>query len=106
MVEKVEEWAKAVGITGPNGKGNPLAQHKVMVGEVEELRQELIKEGPHRSYRAIKDELGDVFVTAIVEAVLVNVDSRDALEYAYRKINARVGKGKMVAGSFVKEVQS
>lgn len=104
LIDKVEEWGRVVGITGTTGKGYPLAQHKVMVGEVEELRLELVKEGADRSFRAIKDELGDVFVTAIILADLVNVCPRDALEYAYRKINSRVGKGKMVNGSFVKGV--
>lgn len=94
LEEKVLEWAKQKGILE---HGNPTAQARKTDEEVYELRVAIIDE----NIDEIKDALGDILVTIIIQAKMQNVDLLDCLESAYNVIAKR--KGEMINGSFVKE---
>jgi uncharacterized protein YabN with tetrapyrrole methylase and pyrophosphatase domain len=100
LILRTNQWAKDVGI---EDKGNPIKQWEQMRDEVNELgfELELNEKGSH-NIENICDELGDVFVTAIIEAMLLKVSPAYCLEIAVNKIEGRVGKGKMIDGNFVK----
>jgi len=50
---------------------------------------------------AVKDAIGDVVVTLIIQAKMWDLNLQECLEHAYNEIKDR--KGKMVNGMFVKE---
>lgn len=90
----VEQWAEDKGILD---KATPLAQSFKTKEEVNELI-EAIEDNDREE---VKDALGDILVTIIIQARLQNMDLLDCLESAYNVIKGR--KGKMVNGVFVKE---
>ncbi len=49
----------------------------------------------------IKDAIGDILVTLIIQSKMQNLDILDCLRIAYDTISKR--KGKMIGGVFVKE---
>jgi len=95
LIKLTEIWADDVGITL---KGNPEKQAEKVIEEANELFT-AIKSGDKSQ---IIDELGDVMVTIIIEALLVDVKLEECLFLAYQKIKNRVGKGEMRNGTFVK----
>tara|TARA_R110000744_G_scaffold100918_3_gene194685 strand:- start:363 stop:704 length:342 start_codon:yes stop_codon:yes gene_type:complete len=89
-------WAKRKGITG---KENAHTQMGKMLEEVMELDKEVgLNDIP-----AIKDELGDVLVTCIVQAACHGLDPVECLQGAYEKIRKR--KGDTVNGVFIKDME-
>jgi len=96
IAEAVRGWA--------NGKGiarRESATHQM--GKMIEEVMELDKEVGLNDIEGIKDELGDVLVTCIVQAECHGLDPVECLQAAYHKINAR--KGKTVDGVFIKEME-
>ena len=92
---EVLRWAEARQII-PNS--NAMAQAVKTVEEVGELLSAINK----KDKAAIKDAYGDILVTMIIGAALVDVDLIDCLDGAYREIKDR--KGTLGAdGIFVKE---
>lgn len=91
---KVIAWAYDKGIYA---KSHPEAQAGKMLEEANELYVAVVS----GEYRAIREELGDVLVTLIVQADMQNMTIEDCLECAYDKISKR--KGTMKNGVFVKE---
>lgn len=67
-----------------------------MTEEVDELLSEVLK----NDMKGIKDELGDVLVTCIIQAECHGLSATECLETAYNKIYKR--KGTMVDGVFIK----
>ena len=112
--EKLEvlvlEWAKEKGILD---KATPIAQCQKTDEEVNELLEALhfqnnniqvfrnIKGEMVNTSHEIKDALGDVLVTIIIQAKLQNVSLIDCLESAYDVISKRTGK--MENGQFIKD---
>jgi NTP pyrophosphatase (non-canonical NTP hydrolase) len=107
---KVLEWAKEKGILE---KATPLAQCEKTDEEVKELFEALhfqsnniehfvnIKGLPVKTSYEIKDALGDILVTIIIQAELQNLSLIDCLESAYNVIKNRTGS--MKNGQFIKD---
>mgnify|MGYP006303699643 CR=1 FL=1 len=94
MKNKVLQWAKEKGILD---KATPKDQMLKTVEEVGELANAIGKNDKEE----IKDAIGDIAVTIIIQAELNGLDFDECLESAYEIIAKR--KGKMVNGIFVKE---
>jgi NTP pyrophosphatase (non-canonical NTP hydrolase) len=92
----VVDWAHDKGIFD---NSTPIAQMGKMKEEVEELDEEVLLND--KSLIRIKGELGDVLVTAIIQAHFHGLSLADCLQQAHDKITKR--KGKLVDGVFVKE---
>lgn len=90
----VAVWAEQKGIIS---KSTPLKQHVKTQEEVTELLEALIDGNNHE----IKDAIGDIVVTLIIQAYMNGTTINECLEQAYNVISKR--KGKMVNGLFVKE---
>ena len=103
-------WAKDKGILD---KATPIAQCEKTDEEVNELMEALYFQNNNlqmfrnkkgvmcNTSHEIKDALGDVLVTIIIQAELQNVSLIDCLESAYDVISKRTGK--MVECKFVKD---
>ena len=90
----VEAWAKEKGILD---KATPMAQaHKTL-----EETTELCVAVNNDDKAEIKDAMGDIMVTLIIQAKMQNMSLEDCLESAYNVIAKRTGK--MVNGQFVKD---
>ena len=108
--ENVLDWAKEKGILE---KATPLTQWGKTEEEVAETREALFSlqnnlltyvnsKGQEKNTKEeVKDGLGDVFVTLLIECKLVNLNPLDCLEEAYNIIAKR--QGKMIEGVFVKD---
>ena len=108
--ENVLDWAKEKGILE---KATPLTQWGKTEEEVAETREALFalqnnlltyvnSKGQEKNTREeVKDGLGDVFVTLLIECKLVNLNPLDCLEEAYNIIKGRTGE--MKNGTFVKD---
>ena len=94
IAEAVRGWANGKGIARRESARNQMGK---MIEEV----MELDKEVGLNDIAGIKDELGDVLVTCIVQAECHGLDPVECLQAAYDKISKR--KGKTVDGVFIKE---
>lgn len=94
LFQLVADWAAHKGILGT---ATPKDQFVKMVEEVGEVAECLAK----GNREAIKLEIGDVMVTAILMAELHGYSGEECLAAAYNKIVKR--QGKMVEGVFVKD---
>jgi len=94
MKNNVLKWAMQKGILE---KATPQAQMLKTVEEVGELAEAIGK----NDLPEIKDAIGDITVTLIIQAELNGLDFDDCLESAYNIIAKRTGK--MVNGIFVKD---
>ncbi len=90
---EVLSWAAAKGIFN---QSTALIQHGKMVEEVYELKHAITT----KDRDAVEDELGDVLVTAIVQAQFWGLDPVHCLTRAVEKITAR--DGEMKDGLYVK----
>ena len=88
------QWAKEKQIMS---KGHPLAQCYKTLEEVEELKDAI----NNKDKAEVKDALGDILVTIIIQAEMQGLELEDCLLTAYNVISKR--KGKMINGQFVKE---
>lgn len=107
---KVLEWAKEKGILE---KATPIAQCDKTFEEVEELnealeaqRMNLVEFTNSKGKQVntefeIKDALGDILVTIIIQAKMQGLNLEDCLQSAYDVISKRTGK--MINGQFVKD---
>ena len=116
----VIEWARDRGILE---KATPAAQYQKTVEEVGELGRYLMdyvcsfmvaKEMPYgsrvknetleeakKAEEEVRDAIGDIVVTLIIQCELNGLRMQDCLQQAYDVISKR--KGKMVDGIFVKD---
>lgn len=94
LENSVISWAHEKGIMS---KGDTMSQ---AIKTAEEAN-EVLKAVNNDDFEAVKDELGDVFVTIIIQAEMQGVDLLQCLWDAYEKISKR--NGKMINGTFVKE---
>ena len=112
LEELVQQWAKDKGILD---KATPLTQHSKTIEEVEEISEALFAQNNNLetfknskgvdvdTVTEIKDGIGDVAVTLIIQCAIQNITLEECLEQAYNVISKR--KGKMVNGVFVKEAE-
>lgn len=94
LSEKVLIWAKEKDILKPD---NHLKQLGKIMSETGEFADEVIKENKQGQI----NELGDVFVTLIIIAEQLNLNTVKCLETAYNKIKDRTGHNKN--GTFIKD---
>lgn len=92
LESKVIKWGKERGLFD-----NPNASRQMLktIEEVGELAGDIAKG------RDVKDSLGDVLVTLILQAHIQGTNLTECLEVAYNEISNR--KGKTVNGVFIKE---
>lgn len=107
---KVIEWAEEKGILE---KATPLSQSEKTFEEFKELVEalEYQEDGRVEYYNhkgklvnteeEVKDALGDILVTLIIQSEMQGLKLEDCLESAYNVISKRTGK--MVNGVFVKD---
>jgi NTP pyrophosphatase (non-canonical NTP hydrolase) len=94
LESQVLEWAKQKGIFE---KGTRVKQSLKTLEEVGEL----ISAVSTNNHLEIKDALGDILVTIIIQAKMQELDLIECLESAYNVISQRTGK--MTNGTFVKD---
>lgn len=90
----IRQWAHEKGIFK---EGTPVTQFSKTQEEVDELLEGI----QHEDRELIKDAIGDVMVTLIIQAEMWDLSPLECLEHAYNVISKR--KGKMLRGVFVKE---
>jgi NTP pyrophosphatase (non-canonical NTP hydrolase) len=90
----VESWAEEKGILS---KATPIKQAMKTQEELTELLNAILDEDPVE----IKDAIGDIMVTLIIQAKMQGITIEECLNSAYDIISKRTGK--MVNGQFVKE---
>ena len=90
----VIQWANEKGILL---KGTKAGQYRKTVEEVGELGEALI----NKDQDAIRDAIGDVAVTIIIQAHMNGMSFQECLDAAYNEIAGRTGE--MINGVFVKE---
>lgn len=94
LINKVIQWADDKGIL-KNG-----TTQKQAFKTLEECGELILAIGQDNRYE-IKDAIGDIFVTIIIQARMQNMDIEDCLQSAYDVISKR--KGEMINGTFVKD---
>ena len=94
LENKVIEWADNKGIFA---NGTPMAQAHKTLEECTELCTAVYTDNKEE----IKDALGDIMVTILIQAEMQGMSLEECLESAYNVIAKR--KGNMVNGQFVKE---
>lgn len=94
LIEQVKQWGSDKGIFEHS---TPLKQHVKTQEEVTELLEAIADGDEHE----IKDAIGDIVVTLILQAEMQGTTLEVCLQQAYDVISKR--NGKMVNGLFVKE---
>lgn len=91
---KVVQWGADKGILD---NSDPQHQFLKTLEEVNELYEAILD----NDVDAVKDAIGDIRVTLILQAELWGLDEQDCLDHAFSVISGRTGK--MVNGVFVKD---
>ncbi len=93
----VIQWANEKGILL---KGTKAGQYRKTVEEVGELGEALI----NSDIAEVRDAIGDIAVTIIIQAHMNGLSFQECLDSAYAVISKRTGT--MVDGVFVKAVEN
>jgi NTP pyrophosphatase (non-canonical NTP hydrolase) len=94
LIKQVEEWAEAKGILA---HATTIRQAEKTLEETNELICAILNEDSHE----IKDAIGDIMVTIIIQAKMQGLTIEECLQSAYDVISKRTGK--MVNGQFIKD---
>jgi NTP pyrophosphatase (non-canonical NTP hydrolase) len=94
LIKQVEEWAEAKGILA---HATTLRQAEKTLEETNELICAILNE----DNAEIKDAIGDIIVTIIIQAKMQGVSIEECLQSAYDVISKRTGK--MMNGQFIKD---
>lgn len=94
LTDQILEWGIEKGILP---YADPLSQLEKTEEEVSELRQAIYE----RNVPEVKDAIGDIFVTLIMQAEAWELTMDGCVQDAYDVIKRRTGK--MVDGKFVKD---
>ena len=94
---EIIQWGIDRNILGPTGEGKRSKQLDKTKEEVKELRDALID----RDLNAIRDAIGDIYVTLVMQAHLNGITMSSCIDAAWDQIKSR--RGRMVNGVFVKE---
>lgn len=95
LINQVRDWAEERNIT--TGGGTGLGQAKKSNEEVMELMLAI----EQNRAEDVKDAVGDILVTLIIQCEFWDFTLEDALEHAWEQIKDR--RGTMINGQFVKE---
>ena len=90
----ITEWAKERGIFRHS---NPVKQALKTQEELTELLNAIFDDDREQ----IKDALGDIMVTLVIQSEMQSIRLEECMEHAYKIISKR--KGKMINGQFVKD---
>jgi NTP pyrophosphatase (non-canonical NTP hydrolase) len=90
----IEKWAEDKGILA---KATPIKQAMKTQEELTELCNAILNEDREE----IKDAIGDIIVTLIIQAKMQGMTIEECLNAAYDVISKRTGK--MINGQFVKD---
>lgn len=93
LEKKIVEWGLEKGILP---RPNAIAQYSKTLEEVEELAIGIDRE----DIDEVRDAIGDIFVTLVMQAQAWNMTMQECVEAAYNDIKGRTGE--MVDGVFVK----
>jgi NTP pyrophosphatase (non-canonical NTP hydrolase) len=98
LIGEVIAWAEEKGIFD---KATPVTQMSKTIEEVAELNKAVVK----NSSNGIKDGIGDVLVTLIIQAAMQDTNIFECLDYVlYRNEDPLIGRtGQMIDGVFVKD---
>jgi NTP pyrophosphatase (non-canonical NTP hydrolase) len=94
LIKQVEEWAEAKGILA---HATTIRQAEKTLEETNELICAILNEDSHE----IKDAIGDIMVTIIIQAKMQGLTIEECLQSAYDVISKRTGK--MINGQFIKD---
>jgi NTP pyrophosphatase (non-canonical NTP hydrolase) len=94
LIKQVEEWAEAKGILA---HATTIRQAEKTLEETNELICAILNE----DRAEIKDAIGDIMVTIIIQAKMQGLTIEECLQSAYDVISKRTGK--MVNGQFIKD---
>jgi NTP pyrophosphatase (non-canonical NTP hydrolase) len=94
LIKQVEEWAEAKGILA---HATTLRQAEKTLEETNELICAILNEDKAE----IKDAIGDIIVTIIIQAKMQGLTIEECLQSAYDVISKRTGK--MMNGQFIKD---
>jgi NTP pyrophosphatase (non-canonical NTP hydrolase) len=94
LIKQVEAWAEAKGILA---HATTLRQAEKTLEETNELICAILNEDSHE----IKDAIGDIIVTIIIQAKMQGLTIEECLQSAYDVISKRTGK--MMNGQFIKD---
>lgn len=94
LINNVEQWAADKGILE---HATTLRQAEKTLEECQELICAILNE----DRAEIKDAIGDVVVTLIIQCKMQEMDLEECLQSAYNVISKR--KGKMMNGQFIKD---
>jgi NTP pyrophosphatase (non-canonical NTP hydrolase) len=94
LIKQVEEWAEAKCILA---HATTIRQAEKTLEETNELICAILNEDSHE----IKDAIGDIMVTIIIQAKMQGLTIEECLQSAYDVISKRTGK--MVNGQFIKD---
>lgn len=102
LITNVFKWGVAKGILSPRNydgytKDQKIAQMSKTLEEVVELNTALINEDKAE----VKDAIGDIIVTLILQAEMNDLTIEQCLQQAYDVISKR--NGQMINGVFVKD---
>lgn len=78
---------------------DPIMQFAKLNEEVGEMAHELTR--GRKTNKAMRDAIGDVYVTLVGMAHHLGLDISECINMAYKEIRGR--KGKVIEGSFVKD---
>jgi NTP pyrophosphatase (non-canonical NTP hydrolase) len=90
----IEAWAEERGIFE---KARPISQYSKTLEETQELLNAIVTNNKEE----IKDAIGDIVVTLIIQCKMQGVTLEECLEHAYNQIKDR--QGSMIDGKFVKK---
>jgi NTP pyrophosphatase (non-canonical NTP hydrolase) len=90
----IEQWAEDKGILA---KATPIKQAMKTQEELTELCNAILNDDKEE----IKDDIGDIMVTLIIQAKMQGMTIEECLNAAYDVISKRTGQ--MVNGQFVKD---
>jgi NTP pyrophosphatase (non-canonical NTP hydrolase) len=94
LIKQVEEWADTKGILA---HATTIRQAEKTLEETNELICAILNE----DRAEIKDAIGDIMVTIIIQAKMQGVTIEECLQSAYDVISKRTGK--MINGQFIKD---
>jgi len=94
LTRKIEQWGTKVGI---RYESSPYAQFTKTVEETHELGTAI----QENNRDEIKDAIGDIYVTLVMQTMKWDLTMEECIQQAYDTIKVR--KGRMVNGQFVKE---
>src|SRR5690554_3246568 len=90
-------WGIARNLIGPTGQATPEGQAEKTQEELDEMKASIAKQDRD----GIRDDIGDLYVTLVMQAAMWNLSMDECIDKAWDEIKNR--KGMMIQGKFVKE---